>query len=151
MLGAAAHEVIQSHILQVVILKRLKIAMFSKHIPISDKKGASYLRFELISVRGIFSINRALHFSKIFYFDSLKVNNAPKYRLSKDYMNCGLMILVYKLKSLNTCCILHSSLSSGNPTIKKEACQLFFMGDFAVIYRRILSLSFPPLISQVSF
>lgn len=98
---------------------------------------------------GIFSINRALHFSKIFYFDSLKVNNAPKYRLSKDYMNCGLMILVYKLKSLNTCCILHSSLSSGNPTIKKEACQLFFMGDFAVIYRRILSLSFPPYFSSV--
>lgn len=132
-------------------LKDWKLQCLVNTFLISDKKGASYLRFELISVRGIFSINRALHFSKIFYFDSLKVNNAPKYRLSKDYMNCGLMILVYKLKSLNTCCILHSSLSSGNPTIKKEACQLFFMGDFAVIYCRILSLSFPPLISQVSF
>lgn len=132
-------------------LKDWKLQCLVNTFLISDKKGVSYLRFELISVRGIFSINRALHFSKIFYFDSLKVNNAPKYRLSKDYMNCGLMILVYKLKSLNTCCILHSSLSSGNPTIKKEACQLFFMGDFAVIYHRILSLSFPPLISQVSF
>lgn len=28
-----------------------KIAVFSKHIPIFDQKGASYLRFELISVR----------------------------------------------------------------------------------------------------
>lgn len=33
-----------------------KIAVLSKHIPIFDQKGASYLRFELISVRGIFSL-----------------------------------------------------------------------------------------------